>query len=103
MADQLQSGNVIPNFDTSQQFVYGISQRGGDIINQSGSFQVGVDKSVKSVVMDGEVANLLIWLVAQQGISPEVAFEEKGTPALPNEEMIRRSCRNFCADGNSTI
>ncbi len=72
MADELQSGNIRLG-DVSQQNVYGISQRGSDIINQSKSFQVGIDKAAKSVVIDSEVANLLIWLAEQQGISPEVA------------------------------
>lgn len=76
MADKLQSGDNTRIIDTSQQNVYGISQRGTGIINQSEIFQVGIDKAAKSVLMDSEVANLLIWLAEQQGISPEVALKK---------------------------
>lgn len=76
MADPTQSGNNVRLGDASQQNVYGISQRGGDIINQSGSFSIGIDKVTSSVVIDREVANLLDWLAEQQGISPEVALKK---------------------------
>jgi hypothetical protein len=74
--DSTQSGSNLKVSDASQQNVYGISQRTGDISNQSGSFGVGVDQAAKSVVMDREIANLLIWLAEQQGISPEVALKK---------------------------